>query len=159
LAPLSTPRFGPPKGSFSVYQSLLLENRRPARILLTDQGSPETSPDSLMVVSKLGQHLCQPWPIFWSHHGNARLVGSSLALMDDRKQICRESVYGEWSMPDDPAWNYVCLPKPVSLPGKWTSIVSRWAPNGGVPLFSHWIMDALPRLALLPEFPSDTGIL
>jgi capsular polysaccharide biosynthesis protein len=38
-------------------------------------------------------------------------------------------------------------------------VVSRWTPNTGVPTFSHWILDALPRLALLKEFPSDTKIL
>ena len=36
---------------------------------------------------------------------------------------------------------------------------SRWVPNPGVPTFSHWIQDALPRLALLKEFPPDTKIL
>src|SRR5262249_50222857 len=64
LAPSSSPRFGPPKGSFSIFQSLLLENRRPSRVVLTDQGKPELPPNSLMVASGLHQEACQPWPIF-----------------------------------------------------------------------------------------------
>ena len=79
--------------------------------------------------------------------------------MDEKKLLCRESVYGDVFMWDDPAWNYFCLPKVTRLKGNWTSLVSRWVPNDNVPTFSHWIMDALPRLALLSEFPSDTKIL
>lgn len=159
LAPADSFRFGPPKGSFSIFQSLRHENRRPGRIVLTDQGAPDVPADSLLVVSGMQQHACQPWPVFWSHHKNARLVSTSLALLDERKRLCRESVYGDICLYDDPAWLYLSLPKPVSLAGNWTSLVSRWCPNGGAPPFSHWIMDALPRLALLKEFPADIKIL
>jgi len=152
-------RFGPPKASFSIYQSLQGENHRPARVLATDQGSPSAVPDSMLVRSNMSQHVCQPWPVFWSRHKDARLVASSLALLDDQKRICRESVYGDFAMMDDPAWRYVFLPKPVRLPGNWTSLVSRWCPADGVPTFTHWILDALPRLAMLPDFPPDTRIL
>jgi capsular polysaccharide biosynthesis protein len=107
----------------------------------------------------LHSHAWQPWPVFWSHHKHARLVASSLAFMDDRKQICREAVYGDICVKDDPAWNYFLLPKPLWLEGNWTSLVSRWTPNDVVPPFTHWILDALPRLAMLSEFPSDTRIL
>ena len=65
------PRLGPPKGSFSIYQSLRHENRRPGRVVLTDQGAPTTTPGSLQIVSGLNQHACQPWPVFWSRHQNA----------------------------------------------------------------------------------------
>jgi hypothetical protein len=159
LAPVRTLRFGPPKGSFSVYQSLLHENRRPGRVVLADQGAPKTTPASLLVISGLGQHTCQPWPIFWSQHKNVRLVSRSLALLDEKKRVCREAVYGDMCLEDDPAWRYWTLPKPVMLAGNWTSLVSRWTPNTGVPPFSHWLLDALPRLALLKEFPPDTKIL
>ena len=159
LAPTGRLQFGPPKGSFSIYNSLQYENRRPSRIVLHDQGVPEVSPDSLLVISNLKQHTCQPWPVLWSQHKNARLVASSLALLDERKRLCRESVYGDTCVEDDPAWRYFRLPKPVFLEGNWTSVVSRWCPNTGVPTFSHWIMDALPRLALLKEFPADTKIM
>jgi len=159
LAPTSSLRFGPPKSSFSIYQSLLYENRRPARVLVTDQGAPKASENSMLVISNCLQHACQPWPVFWSRHKNARLVSPSLALLDERKRVCRESVYSDFAMQDDPAWRYFYLPKPVSLTGNWTSLVSRWCPNTGVPTFTHWILDALPRLAMLAEFPADTKII
>lgn len=159
LAPSGNLRIGPPKGSFSIFQSHLFEKRRPSRIVLTDQGAPKTTPQSLLIKSGMLQHNCQPWPIFWSRHQDARLVSASLALLDDKKRVCRESVYGDLCLEDDPAWRYWNLPEPVTLKGNWTSIVSRWVPNSGVPTFSHWIMDALPRLALLKEFPPDTKIL
>jgi hypothetical protein len=159
IAPAGNLRCGPPKGSFSIYQSLLFENHRPSRIVLTDQGAPKTTPASLLVISGLGQHTCQPWPVFWSRHKNARLVSRSLALLDEKKRICRETVNGDICLEDDPAWRYWILPKPVTLAGNWTSLVSRWTPNTGVPPFSHWVLDALPRLALLKEFPADTKIL
>ncbi|MEO5804146.1 MAG: glycosyltransferase family 61 protein [Verrucomicrobiota bacterium] len=159
FAPSTAFRFGRPKKSFSIYNSVLLEKRRPRQVVLTDQGQPETTENSLQVICGLSQHASQPWPIFWSDHKNARLVSSSLALLDEKKNICRESVYGDVWMNDDPALNYVWLPKPTFLSGNWTSVVARWVPNDGVPTFSHWIMDALPRLALLSEFPSDTKIL
>ncbi len=159
LSPESALRFGPPKNSFSIYQSLQFENRRPSRILLTDQSAPRAAKDSLLVRSNCLQHVCQPWPVFWSEHKNARLISSSLALLDEHKRLCRESVYGDFGLQDDPAWRYACLPKPVLLSGNWTSLVSRWCPNDGVPTFTHWILDALPRLAMLKEFPPNTKIL
>ncbi|HEX4265704.1 MAG TPA: glycosyltransferase family 61 protein [Verrucomicrobiae bacterium] len=152
-------RFGPPRGSFSIYTSPAAWATPPNRVVLYDQGRLPVPDGSLLELCGLSQHCTQPWPIFWSRHQNARLVSSSLALMDGKKRICRESVYGDDAMLDDEAWNYAVLPKEIVLPGKWTSIVSRWTPNNMVAPFSHWILDALPRLALLPEFPPDTQIL
>ena len=159
VAPTGSLRFGPPKGSFSIYTSRLSEQRRPSRIVLTDQGVPNVPPDSLLDLCRLKQHVTQPWPVFWSHHREARLVAASLVQLDNQKRICREAAYSDFCVEADPAWRYVRLPNPVSLKGNWTSVVSHWVPNHGVPPFSHWIMDALPRLALLKEFPPDTGIL
>ena len=165
LAPSRSFCFGPPKGAFSIYTSWRCENRRPSRIVLTDQGVPALPENSLMVASGMLQHSSQPWPVFWSHHKNARLVSPTLALVDERKRLCREAVYGDGCLEDDAAWRYLTLPKPVYLKGNWTSIISRWATavawgwNRDVPTFSHWLQDCLPRLALLKEFPTDTGIL
>jgi len=159
VAPATTFRIGAPKGSFSIHQSLLGEECRPARVILTDQGSPQAGPESMMVRSNSRQHLCQPWPVFWSRHHHARLVTSSLALLDAQKRLCRESVYNDFAMEDDPAWRYFVLPKATELAGNWTSIISRWCPNFEPPTFTHWILDALPRLAMLQDFPADTGIL
>jgi hypothetical protein len=149
--------FGPPSGLFSVC-TMIEGMKLEGRVILEDQGSPHLPERSLQVQSGMRQHLEQPWPILWSRHGNARLVGSSLALMDERKRLSTESVYHRFHI-NEPAYNNLHLPSPTKLSGRWTSIVSWWCASTGAPAFSHWIMDALPRLALLKEFPSDTGIL
>jgi glycosyl transferase family 61 len=152
-------RLGPPRGHFSIYTSPTGWGPRPGRIVLYDQGVLDVPPESLLVRSKMDQHCSQPWPVFWSRHQRARLVGTSLALLDNKKRLCSESAYGDYVVRDDPSWNYAWLPKEFFLPGKWTSVVSRWSPNNQVAPFSHWVLDSLPRLALLSEFPPDTGIL
>jgi hypothetical protein len=158
FVPESWERIGPPKGSFSIFNAMRFENR-PVRIALTDQGAPVVREDSLMPHSGMHHHVAQPWPVFWSRHKNARLVSTSLALLDEKKRLCRESAYNDPWFKEDPAWNYALLPPARSLRGNWTSVVSRWAPANEVPLYSHWILDALPRLAMMSEFPPDTGIL
>lgn len=153
-------RFGPPAKTFSAYQALRSgwpELR--GRIILHDQGVPKVSADSLLARSGLEQHAEQPWPIFWSEHTDARLITQSLALVTPEKTLCVESAYNEKRWRDDTASRYLKLPPPVRLAGNWTSIVSHWTPSDGVPVYAHWLHDALPRLALLPEFPPDTRIL
>jgi hypothetical protein len=153
-------RLGPPSGSFSIIEELdSRPPRREGRVIVRDQGAPKTNAGSLMVRCRLTQHCEQPRPIFWSHHRKARLVGASLALMDERKRLALESVFGPRYAPFDPSNRYLALPPPTRLAGHWTSLVSRWTPADDVPTFSHWLLDALPRLALLEEFPADTGIL
>jgi hypothetical protein len=154
------PRFGPPHRLFSVYQAL--RNQWPklnGRIVLHDQGNPIVREGSLLAMGTTTQHDEQPWPIVWSEHAPARLVTRSLALLGEGKQLCLESVYGHARWRDDPAARYLRLPPPVRLSGPWTSVVSRWVPNTGVPNHSHWLFDALPRLAVLGEFPPDTQML
>lgn len=75
----SSVRFGLPRGCFSAYE-LLCQNKPPieGRVILTDQGSPKLPARSMMVLCRRNQHGFQPWPIFCSHHRNARLVGSTL---------------------------------------------------------------------------------
>jgi hypothetical protein len=156
-----SPRFGPPNETFSMYQTLRSGHPKiNGRIVLHDQGMPRVDKQSLLVESRLGQHLTQPWPIFWSEHSNAQLVGPSLALLEDKK-LCVESVYGEGYWRDDPAGHFMRLAPVTELKGNWTSLLSRWNPidDQRAPLYGHWLHDALPRLALLPEFPPDTGIL
>ena len=129
------------------------------RIVLLDQGNFEASPDSLLVKSQRAQHQSQPWPIFWTHHRDAELVGSSLAHVNAQGRLCQEATYQQWSR-EDPAYNYARhLTKPVRLEGNWTSLISRWMPSTSVRPYAHWLQDVLPRLALLPEFPPDTRIL
>jgi hypothetical protein len=155
--------FGPPNRTVSVYQALRTGlPKTTGRIVLEDQGCPKVTEDCLMVTGGYHQHEQQPWPIFWSRHSNVHLVTSSLALMFEHKRICLESVYGYLALRDDPGFRFLTLPKPVELKGDWTSVVSRWIPAGknlGYPNYTHWLLDALPRLALLPEFPSSTRII
>jgi capsular polysaccharide biosynthesis protein len=154
------PRLGPPLKTFSVYQALRCGwPKLNGRIVLHDQGTPKVTGDSLLVKCGLGQHLEQPWPILWSEHANARLVSESLAYLMPDKVLCLESAYNEKYWRSDPASHFLRLPPPTRLAGNWTSIVSKWVPNRGFPVYGHWLHDALPRLALLSEFPPDTGII
>ena len=154
------PNFGPPLKTFSVYQALRCGwPKLNGRIVLHDQGAHKVTGDSLLVKCGHEQHLGQPWPVFWSEHDNARLVSESLAILLPGKVLCIESAYNEKWWRIDPAGRYLRLPPPVRLTGNWTSIVSKWVPNRGIPVYGHWLHDALPRLALLPEFPPDTRII
>jgi capsular polysaccharide biosynthesis protein len=154
-------RHGPPFEFFSAYQALragypLLRGR----IVLEDQGTPKVVVGTFLAEGHTQQHVTQPWPVFWSHHAGAHLVTGSLALLTPEKKLCVESVYGYRFLHEDPAVRYFNLPSAVRLAGNWTSVVSRWVPNnGGVPNHSHWLLDVLPRLALLKEFPADTRVL
>ena len=158
--------FGPPQHFFSIYQ--ILRTGHPkinGRIILEDQGCPNVPKNSLMAIGGYGQHTEQPWPIFWSEHPEARLVTESLALLASGKKICLESVHGHARLRDDPAFRFFRLPPPVRLEGNWTSLVSRWIPTNTrvtdyrVPNHTHWLLDALPRLALLNELPADTRVI
>jgi len=105
------------------------------------------------------QHQEQPWPIFWSRHKNARLVGSSLAHVNERRELCAEAVYGQARAEDDPAYRHLAIRSPVKLSGPWTSVISKWMSNDMLQPYAHWLLDALPRLASLREFPADVRIL
>jgi hypothetical protein len=148
------PRFGPAKGTFSALE-LLRSEKVLGREVLPIPVKSEREPTPLRDLAGLKQDSCSPWPIFWTRHESARLVGASLVLMDDKKRICAEGSYAPYSLGTEPAYNYLCLPPAVHLPGRWTSIVSQLTGLG----FCHWFMDGLPRLALLDEFPPDTGVL
>jgi capsular polysaccharide biosynthesis protein len=146
-------RWGPPKGIFSDYE-LLRQNRVSGRVVMTSQIVPVARADSLRKLSRLGQDGFQPWPVFWTRHQNARLVAKTLVLEDERRHISTEGAFRNHMTRLDPAWRYFRLPPPVRLAGNWTSVIS-----GSSTLFYHWFLDALPRLAVLPEFPDDTKVL
>jgi len=151
---------GIPSGTFSLYQSLRWgDPALEGRIVIEDQGVPKISQQSIAVICGLEQHQEQPWPIVWTKHRNARLIASSLALFNEKKELCLESVYGEARWRDDPASRTLWLPKPAYLKGRWTSIVSNWNPLDGSPVYGHWLHDALPRLAILESLPRDTQII
>ena len=152
--------FGPPVASFSLYQ--VLRTCDPAlrgRVILTDQGVPKLTPDSMMVQGLFHHHKRQPWPVFWCELKESHLVTQSLAIVQPHKSLAMESAYGLEHMRSDPAFRYFSLPSTQRLAGNWTSIVSRWVPTRGPCNYTHWLLDALPRLAVLDEFPPDTGII
>ena len=153
IAPQKSYRFGPPKGLYSEYE-LVKKGLVPGRIVFESQTCPPLKPDSLRKLCNLHQDEHQPWPCFWSHRKDVRLVGPSLAPLDERKRLCQEAIFSAHCIDFDPSNRYLRLPPPVRLPGNWTSITSAWSEG-----FYEWWLDALTRLALLAEFPADTRIL
>lgn len=160
---LAVPRnwpFGLPIGSFSDIESLKRDNTTlEGEIILEDQGKPTIPEHSIMILCNRFQHSQQPWPLFWSRHRNARLVGPSLALMDNQRRLQIESVYGDHYISTDPSYHEFVTKQSASLSGPWTSIVSRWNSNDSPQPYGHWLLDALPRLAFLDRFPENTRIL
>jgi capsular polysaccharide biosynthesis protein len=146
-------QWGPPTGTFSALE-LVRNGSVPGSVIIEGQELSPAAPDTMHIRQGLGQNGRQPWPVFWSLHRHAHLVGRSLALLDDQKKIMVESVYGPEFSGSDPSNRYLRLPDPVRLEGNWTSLISLWDRN-----YYHWHLDALPRLALIAEFPPDTRIL
>jgi hypothetical protein len=155
---LRNPRLGPASGWYSDVE-LLQRGGVEGRIILLNQGAPIVTPDSPIALCKRGQHLYQPFPVFWIRRRNTRLIGSSLAHVDARKRVSMESVYGRPCVKDDPAYQYFIRGEPLRLAGPWTSVISRWMPVNRPAAYGHWLIDALPRLAVLKEFPAETRIL
>lgn len=145
--------WGPAKGAFSAYDKVQ-RGLIPGRVIFHGQESPAAPPQSLRQLCRMRQDQHQPWPFFWCRHHEAHLVGKTLLVEDNAKRICLEGAYGNHCLKWDPAYRRLWLPRPVRLSGNWASVLSQWS-NG----FYHWFMDALPRLAALPEFPPDTRVL
>ena len=112
-----------------------------------------------MVLCKRQQHSQQPFPVFWIRRRNVRLVGPDLAHINSCKQVSVEAVYGRPGVRDDPAYQFFIRGEAVRLAGPWTSMVSRWMQVNKPQAYGHWLIDALPRLAVLKEFPAETQIL
>lgn len=147
-------RLGPPKGTFSAL--ILLRGRQvPGELLLERQDVPRIPQDSMRARSGLDQHLHQPWPVFWTRHDHARLIGPTLVLLDESKRACLEAMYGPHRR-KDPSYRTVWLPAARTVEGSWTSVVSLWTRSGN---YYHWLTDALPRLALMERLPEDTQVL
>ena len=147
------PRFGAARGFISALQ-LVRNGEHDGRVILESQQLPILPEASLIALAGMNQNGRQPWPIFWFRHSGARLVGGSLALLQEGKQLVGESVYGEEFQFQDPSYNYLLLPKAELLPGCWTSLISFWYYE-----YYHWFTDVLTRLSLLEEFPAETKIL
>ena len=147
------PRFGAATGFFSALHQLR-SGECEGRILMESQKLDAAPAGSLIQMADMNQNGRQPWPIFWSRIPQARLVGSSLALINRSKLLMEESVFGEKSGLQDPSYNYLMLPKAEFLTGAWTSLISFWYEE-----YYHWFTDVVPRLSLLGEFPEATRIL
>jgi hypothetical protein len=144
---------GPPKGFYSEHD-LLKTGAVRGRIYFDSQQTPDIGTDSLRERCGFEQDKHQPWPFFWVYHPQTRLIGKSLVRLDDRKLLSLEGAFGPPAAWKDPAYRNLFLPRATRLPGNWTSVVAQWGQG-----YYHWLMDALPRLTLLPEFPSDTRII
>jgi len=150
--------FAPPRGWFSDYQELK-KGIGEGAIVLEDQGNPKLPDPSIILLCKRTQHQQQPWPVFWRHYRDSRLVGHSLVHVNARRELSIDAVYGPPRLRSDPAWIYCPWKKPLFLEGAWTSVVNRWLPNNIKSPYAHWLLDALPRLALLKHFPPETRII
>jgi hypothetical protein len=146
-------RLGTARGIFNIR-----DDPEGVSIVLPHQVVQTVQPDSLRMKCGLKQYDRGAWPIFWKKIPHARLVGKSLAYLNSNKKLMSEDVCGIDFYLDDPAYNYIFLPPVTHLPGSWTSIFSRWCLSGHSNYY-HWLLDGLPRLALLDHFPAETGIL
>ncbi len=153
-----SPERGPARATYSDFKAVR-SGEIEGRIVLESQGNPQLPEPSIMLLCRRTQHEQQPWPIVWSHHRNARLLGPTLAHLNSRAELSEEAAYGRIRVQNDPAWYASGLSSPVRLSGPWTSVIGQWLRNDGKSPYAHWLLDALPRLALLPEFPPDTRIL
>lgn len=161
------PRFGLPKGFFSDYE-LLQKKAVNGRILLQSQSLPNIVPGGVRHACNPTHDVFQPWPIFWTQHDQARLIGSTLVVMDEQNRLCREGAFGaalakghkaprvQHAPENDPAYRSLIRPEATVLKGNWTSLLSRWGADAG---YYHWFMDALPRLSMLPDLPADTQVI
>jgi hypothetical protein len=150
--------FAPPRGWFSDYPELK-SGRGEGAIILEEQGNPKLPDPSIILLCKRTQHQQQPWPVFWRHYRNTRLVGNSLVHLNERRELSIDAVYGVPRLPLEPAWTYWPLKGPLRLEGPWTSVVNRWLPNNAKSPYAHWLLDALPRLALLKHFPPEVRVI
>lgn len=147
-------RIGPPQGTFSLA-SEVCGGQAEGRIVHEAMPIPPAAEGSLsLVCQQLGlQPRHQLYPVFWARCPEMRLAGSTLVPVNDRKQAVEEAMFGE-ERKRDPGYHYAVLPRAVRLPGRWTSLIALYSDA-----FYHWMIEALPRLAMLPELPPDTGIL
>ncbi len=143
---------GLPRGIFSL-DSLVREGAIHGRIVCDCQRLPKFPEDSMVRRCGMKQDDYQPWPIFWGQLSGIHLVGPTLALMNNQVRLALESLFRP-TYYEDPAYRSWRRPAPTYLDGTWTSLVIPFGKG-----YYHWLLDALPRLAILEEFPAETRIL
>lgn len=146
---------GIPRGIFSERREILA-GRVQGSIVADGQPLPPVLADSEIRACGLRQDEFAWWPVLWSQRDSARLLGPSLVHVDGRGRACREAIFGPQGYAD-PVWQQRPPSQAQELPGRWTSLVSRWDLQGAN--YYHWLTDALVRLLHLTDFPADTGIL
>jgi hypothetical protein len=149
-----TRTFGFPRGFYSGIE-LLRSGAREGRVILESQMPPKFEANTLVKLSRLDQDKNQPWPVFWFLEKNAYLSGTTLCLRNDSGRLLAESTFSQTGYKKDPAYAHFATRPDLTLSGNVTSIIGYWGVRG----YFHTMMDAISRLALLPEFPPDTKIL
>lgn len=147
-------RFGPPSGFFSALDCEGDKNQEISNSILKGQELTPLPEKSLIRIAGMDQNGFQPWPVFTISLPEIMLVGESLAPMKRGKLLLTEALYDQKYRTEDPAFNHMITGRPILLKGHWTSISSRWSLG-----YYHWLMDDLPRLAPILDFPPDTGII
>jgi capsular polysaccharide biosynthesis protein len=155
LSPTALTRLGPPRGTFSAWEKLQ-RGEVEGQVILKEQHIGSIASDAMRIQSGLGQDGHQPWPIFWTHEKEIRLIGKTLVPTDHAKRACLEAMYCEHHF-SDPAFRTLTLPKAKRMEGAWTSLTSRWW--HGSASYYHWLMDALPRLAVLETLPPEIKVI
>jgi len=146
------------RGSFSAFEQLeqgVLEGK-----IIFPLQAPGPCPEGSMTErSGMNQNGHQPWPIFWVRTDDARLIGDILRWRDANNRICSDSdfkIQKRVKFKIGTLFLDLFVPKPLILPGAWTSIVSSWG-NGSN--YYHWMLDCLTRLMVRESLPEHTRIL
>lgn len=150
--------FQPVRGYFSAFE-LLEKNCLTGALLMARQQPGPCPPASITARSGMNQHNHQPWPVFWVKSQDARLVGRMLHWRDTENRLCAEGVFHMHErrrLGEDSPFAQIFVPKPLELPGAWTSIASNWGDGRN---YYHWMTDNLTRLMIRELLPEPTRIL
>lgn len=151
-------KFRPLRGGFSAFESLERKHLE-GEVLVRSQQPGPCPHGSMTERSGMRQNDHQPWPVFWAKSDDARLVGNTFDWRDENDRRCSEGVFQHHerhALRNDRLFAQILVPKPISIPGAWTSITSNWS-NGKN--YYHWMLDSLTRLKVRESLPEPTRIL
>jgi hypothetical protein len=151
-------RFQPLRGYFSAYQ-LLKKKKISGAILKERQSTRADIAASINERAGYNQHAPEAWPIFWTLSENSRLTGQYLLWRDYESKGCLEASYGftkRMNIRSQRFFDNAYLDKPEKLSGAVTSLLTNWTSGNN---YYHWIIDALPRLAIRESLPETTRII
>lgn len=156
LLPSSFP-FTPPRGTYSLLEQLQKGEVKGEVKSSGEEVPPHEFPFCLR--SKMFDAIFAKYPCFWANIQKAHLVGKGLTPINNRKQICIEAAYSGQQHKYDLAFSSLVSPTPTLLRGNWTSIVSHYNPIDQPTNYAHYLMESLPRLRWMSDFPEDTRII